>query len=494
MKAKVLFIIVCLCISWMNSIYAGNNTAALVTYPEENLRVQQSELYRVYLNDDMDNGVTIFKNVCNTYFKGMPGERKNDDKPLTKFKGRSIHWGHFSFQGQVKVTVQVNKNIAGKEIKVYPSRHDIKVNKLDANRFSFVLDRPGQFSVEIGEDGYKEGLLIFADPMETDVPADLPKWKVIEKGDKTLLSTVSVKDSALYFKKGVHDIGVCRIPSNIKRIYLEGGAWVFGSFIMDGKACSNVKIYGRGVLSGARLHLRESHMVEAKSGADGIVVDGIVIADYSFFAVRLLGMDNEVSWTKIVGGWIYNCDGIAAYANSTIRNCFIWANDDNIKIYRDNIVVEDVVCWQLDNGAIFQLNWSNSVARNCRVSRVDIIRAEWDSDRPNNGILSCRNGGGADEGFVFEDVRTDTPVTHIFRLSPLGDKDQLIKNFLFKDWDVWVDVSRGKKNYMEGVKGKTPLSGLVFENFRVNGKVLTEKNMHEVLRWSILNCEKIGFR
>ncbi len=493
MKAKVLFI-VCLCISWMNSIYAGNKTAALVTYPEENLRVQQSELYRVYLNDDMDNGVTIFKNVCNTYFKGMPGERKNDDKPLTKFKGRSIHWGHFSFQGQVKVTVQVNKNIAGKEIKVYPSRHDIKVNKLDANCFSFVLDRPGQFSVEIGEDGYKEGLLIFADPMETDVPADLSKWKVIEKGDKTLLSTVSVKDSALYFKNGVHDIGVYKVTSNIKRIYLEGGAWVFGSFIMDGKACSNVKIYGRGVLSGARLHLRESHMVEAKNGADGIIVDGIVIADYSFFAVRLLGADNEVSWTKIVGGWIYNCDGIAAYANSTIRNCFIWANDDNIKIYRDNIVVEDVVCWQLDNGAIFQLNWSNSMARNCRVSRVDIIRAEWDSDRPNNGILSCRNGGGADEGFVFEDVRTDTPVTHIFRLSPLGDKDQLIKNFLFKDWDVWVDVSRGKKNYMEGVKGKTPLSGLVFENFWVNGKVLTEKNMHEILRWSILNCKKIDFR
>lgn len=28
---------------------------------------------------------------------------------------------------------------------------------------------------------------------------------------------------------------------------------------------------------------------------------------------------------------------------------------------------------------------------------------------------------------------------------------------------------------MEGVKGQTPLSGLIFENFRVNGKVLTEK-------------------
>lgn len=84
MKTKVLFI-VCLCISWMNSIYAGNKTTTLVIYPEKNLRVQQSELYRVYLNDDTDNDVTIFKNVCNAYFKGMPGQRKNDDKPLTKF-------------------------------------------------------------------------------------------------------------------------------------------------------------------------------------------------------------------------------------------------------------------------------------------------------------------------------------------------------------------------------------------------------------------------
>lgn len=44
------------------------------------------------------------------------------------------------------------------------------------------------------------------------------------------------------------------------------------------------------------------------------------------------------------------------------------------------------------------------------------------------------------------------------------------------------------------MKDKTPLSGLVFDNFRVNGKVLTEKNMHKVLRWSILNSEKIVFR
>lgn len=475
---------------FMSFASAGEN---LVLYPEANLEVPQSDLYRVYLNDDKNNSLTIYKNVCNKYSRGMIGEEKYDDLPLTKFKDRSIHWGRFSFQGEVEVIVEVNKNITNKEIKIFPSRHAIKVKKLGANKFSFKPNRTGQFSVEIGEDGYKEVLLIFADPIENNQPKNLQEWKVIENANKSLSSSILGSDTSLYFKKGLHNIGVFKVPQNIKNIYIEGGAWVYGAFIMDGEACSNVKIFGRGVLSGGKLHLRESHMIEAKNGANGIVIDGIVIADYSFYAVRLLGKDNTVSWTKILGGWIYNCDGIAAYANSTIKNCFIWANDDNIKIYRDNIVVEDIVCWQLDNGAIFQLNWSNSVAKNCKICRVDIIRAEWESDRFNNGILSCRNSGGIDENFVFEDVRTDTPVTHIFRLSPQGKKSQIIKNFLFKDWNILIDYSKNKKNYFEGTK-KTPLTKIVFENFKVNGKILNKENMSEILKTSILNCKKFEFK
>lgn len=232
-------------------------------------------------------------------------------------------------------------------------------------------------------------------------------------------------------------------------------------------------------------------MVEAKNGADGITVDGIVISDYSFFAIRLLGSNNNVSWTKIVGGWIYNCDGIAAYANSKIKNCFIWANDDNIKIYRDNIIVEDIVCWQLDNGAIFQLNWSNSQARNCIVRNVDIIRAEWDSDRANNGIISCRNAGGVDENFIFENVYTDTPVSHIFRLSPLGDKEQVINNFIFRNWDIKIDNLKGKRNYIEGTSEKNEITGLFFDRFKVNGIKLDENNFDEILKVSMKNCARV---
>lgn len=475
------FILIPFCVKSNNSY---------VVYDDPRKGVNLSELYKVYIGNSSEE-VVVFKNECNKYYKGMPGERKNDDKPLTKFKDRSIHWGHFAFDEKVEVQVKFSKDISNDEVNIYPSRFNVGVKKVDNHTVSFVLEKQGQYSVEVGNDGYKEGLLLFADPIENDVPKDLKAWAVIEEADADFISKLGGNCSSWYFKKGVHNIGVCKVPQHVKNIYLESGAWVYGSFIMDGKACSDVKIYGRGVLSGAKLHLRESHMVEAKNGADGITVDGIVISDYSFFAIRLLGSNNNVSWTKIVGGWIYNCDGIAAYANSKIKNCFIWSNDDNIKIYRDNITVEDVVCWQLDNGAIFQLNWSNSQARNCIVRNVDIIRAEWDSDRPNNGIISCRNAGGEDENFIFENVYTDTPVSHIFRLSPLGDKEQMINNFIFRNWDIKIDNLKGKSNYIEGTSEKNEITGLFFDEFKVNGIKLEENNFEKILKISMKNCARV---
>ncbi len=97
-------------------------------------------------------------------------------------------------------------------------------------------------------------------------------------------------------------------------------------------------------------HLYYLHSIEAIHQSNNIQIEGIVVADYKHFAVRLIGSGNDVSWTKVIGGWVYNCDGIAAYEGSTVSNCFIWANDDAIKVYRDNITWNDCVVWLLNNG------------------------------------------------------------------------------------------------------------------------------------------------
>jgi hypothetical protein len=246
---------------------------------------------------------------------------------------------------------------------------------------------------------------------------------------------------------------------------------------------SKVKIFGRGVLSEAKLNYRESHAVEAIDGSDQIDLEGIVLADAKYFAVRLLGTNNTVKWIKIVGGWTYNTDGIAAFAGSSVAHCFIWANDDSIKPYRDNLVISDCVVWQLNNGAVIQLGWGNAKATNVTISNVDVLHAEWNNDAANRGILSCigdkfGKGGmsGLQSSFLIENLTTDTPVPFIFNVRPNPASPDQIHGLIFKNWRVQMDLGTGYPNYIECRDPTNSFDGLVFDNFTLNGVKLTESN------------------
>lgn len=451
-----------------------------------------STVYQLNINQaKVSLKVPVFESNCNIYNPNMSGSKPKDSIPLNEYRGRSIHFANISFSKPVEVilTVVDEKRVSAAEIKVLPGRFGIKAKKIGKNKYKFSIEKPGQYSVEIGKNGYKHGFLIFANPLENDVPTATKSWAVLSNAKQTDLSNLPANITSIKFQAGVHHIGVYKVPNTIKNIYLEDGSWVYGAFVMDGADKSNVKIYGRGVISGAELNFRESHQIEALNGANNITVQGITITDFSFFAIRLLGKNNFIQWSKIVGGWIWNCDGIAAWEGSVIKNCFIWANDDNLKIYEDNIVVEDIVCWQLSNGAIFQLNWGSMKAKNCVIRNVDIVRAEWHDDRANNGILSCRTAGGANSNFVFENIRTDNPVAFIFRLSPQGNISHPIENFVFKNWDIKMDYSKNKKNYLMGSQPESTIKKLVFDNFKINNVKLTQENYTETGRFIMENCE-----
>ena len=450
-----------------------------------------SSVYQINLkHENKAISLPVFVSNCNVYDPNMPGSMPKDNNPLTEYKGRSIHFANVSFSGSIdlEVTLTDVTKVPYSEVRILPARFGIKAVKTGKNKFKFTINRSGQYSVEVGENGYKHGLLIFANPLETNLSVPNKNWVVFKNATANLIGSIPENKSSIWFKAGIHNIGKYLVPKHIKNIYIEDGAWVYGAFVMDGADKSNVKIYGRGVISGAKLNFRESHQIEAVNGANNITVSGITITDFSFFAIRLLGKNNLIEWSKITGGWIWNCDGIAAWEGSTIRNCFIWANDDNMKIYEDNILIENVVCWQLSNGAIFQLNWGNMKAKNCVVRNVDIVRAEWKEDRFNNGILSCRTAGGANSNFVFENIRTDNPVAFIFRLSPQGDKEHPIENFVFKNWDLKMDMSKNKKNYLEGSTKESEIKGLVFVNFKINNNILNSSNFKDLGKFSIKNC------
>ena len=475
------------------------DTSNVDLYPE----VPQSGIYEVTVTQGSESKkIIVFQSDCPNYEANYMGMKATDAYPLGLFKGRSISWANFSMVGSITVKVKVINTskmpIAG-NVKVFPSKNNI-VPLVNGNEISFTLTQPGQFSLEIGDNGYKNGIMLFANPPETDIPdTGSGKFIVFDHASQSTIGAASGGYSGIYFKKGIHDIGIYHVPSNIKNIYFEDGAWVYGSLIMDGNP--GVKIYGRGVLSSAKLNYRESHCVEAINKSDNIDLEGIVIADQKFFAVRLIGKNNIVKWIKTIGGWTYNCDGIAAFEGSRVSHCFIWANDDNIKVYRDNITFSDCVCWQLNNGGIIQLSWGNGNATNVTISRIDILHAEWNNDQVNRGVISCvgdkfAKGGmyGLQKNFLIQDIVTETPVPLIFRLSPNAASPDEIHGMIFKNWNIKMDMSKGFSNYIICSDPANPFDGLVFDTFILNGSQLNSFNRITTGNFKIQNIKPPVFK
>jgi hypothetical protein len=465
--------------------------------------VPRSSVYEVTITEGGEKKkMAVFESHCPVYDPGFMNMTSRDAYPLGIFKGRSISWANFSISGSVQIEVKVlneDKVPLTGTVKILPSRFGITAVK-KGDVISFTIDKPGQFSVEIGNEGYKNGLMIFANPAETDIPDTMSEnYVVVNHATKEIMNSLPSSYSGIYFKKGVHSIGVYHVPENIKNIYFEDSSWVYGALIMDGNP--GVKIFGRGVLSSAKLNYRESHCVEAINQSDNINLEGIVIADQKFFAVRLIGKNNIVRWVKTIGGWTYNCDGIAAYAGSTVSHCFIWANDDNLKIYRNDITISDCICWQLNNGGIFQLSWGNGNSTNVKVSHIDILHAEWNNDQVNRGIISCvgdkfAEGGmyGLQQNFLFDDVVTETAVPLVFRLSPNAASPDEIHGMVFKDWRIKMDMSKGFGNYIICSDPAKKFDGIVFDNFILNDIKLTSPNWMSTGNFEVNNIVAPEFK
>jgi len=451
--------------------------------------VLQSGIYDVSLvQSGMTWPVNTFRSTCPTYSLGYQNMESKDQHPLELFANRTINYTKFSFTNPITVRVTVTNTtkvpVAGQTVRILPSRFGITANT-SGNVVSFTITEPGQYSVEIGPDGYKNGLIIFADPAETVVPSKTdPNYKVVYEATASGLSSLG-SYTGIYFRRGVHNIGVFNVPSNIKNIYFEDGSWVYGALKMDGNP--DVKIFGRGVLSQYYLDYRSQHSVEAINGSDRITVEGLVVADPKFFGVRLIGTDNEVSYTKVIGGWVYNMDGIAAYERSNVSKCFIWANDDAIKVYRDSITWSDIVVWQLNNGGIIQMSWGGApggtTANGVTISRVDVLRAEWDVARFNVGLINCVGNRYQTPGashslqdWLIEDVVTENPIPLVFNITPDAYSPVHINGLYLKNWDVQMTMGTSFVNQIKGNDPNDFFSGFTFDYVRFNNGLMTNEN------------------
>lgn len=369
-------------------------------------------------------------------------------------RSKTTSWTTFSFSGRVTVKVTKLKG-SFSNCKILPSSYGI-TPQVHNNTVAFELNRPRKISVELDGD-ITHPMLVFADPLETNIPSP-------------------TDPNVIYFDPGVHNVGEDFSIGSNKTVYLSGGAYVNGKF--NNRNAENVKIIGRGILSGENYAHKTSHMIRFRE-CKNVLIEGITIINSPNFNISLRGSNHTVRNVKMIG-WYFNTDGVSTGYNGLVEDCFFKCNDDAVKLYFSNMTVRDCVIWQMENGAPFQISWNmSSDNSNFHVENIDVIRVEHKWDNRNEAVFDAIHGGrGHMSNYLFEDIRIENAVWRLFYITI--DKNDFanssrgmgrISNLTFKN--ISVDGAMKRSNTIKGWDPSHQVSNVLFENVIVNGKYIT---------------------
>ncbi|MGB7395623.1 MAG: hypothetical protein WA913_14635, partial [Pricia sp.] len=399
-----------------------------------------------------------------------------------------VHFVSFDFSGNVDLTVN------GKTVReigvplpisdeqgdgspvwegdavVRPLSRNIKVAS-SGTEAQFKITKPGQYTLEGNKasqndtDNKDMVLLLFANKPEIDAPKD---------GD----------ENVIYLDAGIHQLNI-DLESG-QTLYLEAGAVLFGSIdVYDAK---DVKILGQGVVyhNGPQSENRDTgywrkrdwHPLTTRN-VEGLTVNGVTFVarsrtwtiqmhttyDAGFDNVKVLGINDQ----NINGDGF---DWVAGGGRTTITNSFVRSADDAFAIFTPrgpepegivkDIRIDNCVIWPTRANVFRAHGYTDGfVMTNCDIIHIpkslfNVPRALMYSinEMPRQATLS---------NFRFENLRFEEPAA----LLGLDFEGGHFKNIMFKDI-----VMKGKPSplYLN-----TNIDGLRFDNVRLNGKKILEK-------------------
>ena len=292
------------------------------------------------------------------------------------------------------------------------------------------VDIDGQMDTQDTGKGYKgppiHTISLFANPPLVGKPkADDPGVFTVKPGEKPPSDGTW---TTLYFLPGVHDVGLA-FPLNANRqYYIPGDAIVYGTLSNTKWADGHhIRIFGHGTLSGSGIkHPKYVEPAISKKelgsyrpieviGTTDTRVEGITIADSAYHSLMLIGPykeghPNEVNWTKIFT-WRVNGDGINAFGNTLIEDCFIRTQDDSLIV--NGLGIRRTVLWNDANGSSFVLSALPELSdRQLVVEDCDVIYARakwhhWSGGRVFN--MRGEGGGAVGAGVIFRNINIEDP-------------------------------------------------------------------------------------
>jgi hypothetical protein len=387
------------------------------------------------------------------------------------FAGKEYDYGgpysfaNFDMSGPVTVRITSKRPLRSTVIR--PQSSGVQPAFEDDHTLTLTLDRPRKLSIE--PDGKKGPLLLFANPLQTDVP---------KPGDPNVVA----------FAPGVHKPERIVLRSN-QTLYLAGGAVVKAEVLVEG---SNIRICGRGILDGSDWPWRTGpigNLIAIRNSSD-VEVSGITLRGSAHWTIvpknsRRVTIRN----VKLCNSRVQNDDGINPCNSQDMRitDCFIRTDDDCVALKGldftaadsnvERIVVEDSVLW-CDRARIFLLGHESRAAfmRGVTLRNLDIIHF---------AMTPFLLEPGEDmrlEDVTMEDIRIHGEgQRELIRLRPTVNQYMQkqtpgsIRDVHFKN--VTVEGQPGE--YLVQIEGADPNHGVadvVFENVSITGEKLTTES------------------
>ncbi|KAK5458089.1 hypothetical protein LTS15_004168 [Exophiala xenobiotica] len=203
-------------------------------------------------------------------------------------------------------------------------------------------------------------------------------------------------DSNLLGVQGKTGENHIRLHPNTYWVYLAPGAYVKGAIEYSTK--KDFYATGHGVLSGEH-YVYQANWAEYYQGlkSDGTSLRlwlhgslghdhqtwtcvGPTINTPPFNTMDFFGSDNisvEISDYKQVAAFYFQTDGPQVYPNSHVHDVFYHVNDDAIKTYYSDALIERVMVWKCHNGPIIQMGWNSRQVTGVQVTDVDIIHTRY---------------------------------------------------------------------------------------------------------------------
>lgn len=414
--------------------------------------------------------------------------------------GWTASWINFEFEN-TSVEVEIMKRDGSPIIKakVRPTNKANAAEIRDGKAY-VVLDHPANINVDINgqlEDQYTgmgyggnpvHTISIFGNPVIDKPDTNSPDVYFLEPGE-------TIPDASqwttLYFKPGIHSIGIPYILESEKNMYIPGDAVVHGTIhtIDDWGATQNISVYGYGALSGENItKTKEYGTKPIARHASNARFEGIVIVDPAFHAITFNNTSDDFNKKNIfknikILGWRTNGDGIHAFRNSEISDCFIRTQDDSF-YYSKTVHIRNCVVWNDYNGAVIRIVKGDESIGTSSFQDIDVIyhRSGWHY-WAGGRIISFRDAGPGRtiknvhvKNINIEDPFPAFPPFYL-TMENSGTGVQQMENVLIENVVQMaegvssdLDQQRGKpQNTILGYNSTNQFSNITFKNCCYNG-------------------------